>query len=68
MGMQKYEDQIGCGPFVQGDQILGDHLSMGNEFDGDCLSSRTYQFLWGLAVQWDRKSGNQMDLGQNVSF
>ena len=26
------------GPFVQEDQILGDHLSMGTEFDGDHLS------------------------------
>ena len=28
-GIQKYKYWIGCGPFVQGNQILGDHLSMG---------------------------------------
>ena len=27
-------DQIDWGPFVQGDQICGDHLSMGNKFVG----------------------------------
>ena len=34
----KYGDKIGWGPFVQEVQIFGDHLSMGTEFDGDCLS------------------------------
>jgi hypothetical protein len=29
VGIQKYGDQIGWGPFVLGDQIFGDHLSMG---------------------------------------
>ena len=77
----KYGDQIGWGPFVQGDQILGDHLSMGTKFDGDCLSRQTKlvgdhlsmgtEFLgticpWGQEVG-DRKSGDQMGSGPNES-
>ena len=34
VGIQKYGDQIGWGPFVHGDRILGDHLSMGTESGG----------------------------------
>ena len=37
-GDLEYGDQIGLGPFVQGNQIFGDHLSSGTEFDGDSLS------------------------------
>ena len=36
--IRKYGDQIGWGPFFQGDQILGDHLSRGTKFFGDHLS------------------------------
>ena len=35
-------DQIGWGPFFQDDQIFGNQLSMGTEFDGDRLSSGIY--------------------------
>ena len=38
VGIQKNRDQIGWGPFVQGDQIFVDHLSRGTEFDWDRLS------------------------------
>ena len=38
MGIRKYGDQIGWGQFVQEDQILGDHLSMGTKFDRNRLS------------------------------
>ena len=38
VGIQKYGDQIGWGPFVQGDKNFWDHLSKGTEFDGDRLS------------------------------
>ena len=38
VGIHKYEDQIGWGPFVQGDQLFGNHFSTVTEFDGDCLS------------------------------
>ena len=43
VGTWKYKGQIGWGPFVQGDQILGDHLSMGTELVGDRLSRGTNQ-------------------------
>ena len=77
----KYGDQIGWGPFVQGGQIFGDHLSRGTKFDGDRLSRGTKlvgdhlsmgtKFLgticpWGQEVG-DRKSGDQMCLGPNES-
>ena len=73
--------QIGWGPFVQGDQIFGDHLSRGTKFDGDRLSRGTKlvgdhlsmgtKFLgticpWGQKVG-DRKSGDQMGSGPNAS-
>ena len=56
VGIRKYMDQIGWGPFVQGDQIFWDHLSMGTEFDGDRLSS----------VQGDQFYGNCLFRGQEV--
>ena len=70
MGIRKYGDQIGWGPFVQGDQIFGDHLSMGTEFDGDHLSRGIN--LMGIVCPGgqevgDRKSGDQMGSGPNVS-
>jgi len=36
--IRKYWDQIDWGLFVQGNQILGDHLSMGTKFNGEHLS------------------------------
>ena len=70
MGIQKYGDQIGWGPFVRGDQNFGDHLSMGTEFDGDRLSSGI-NFMGiicpGGQEVGDRKSGDQMGSGPNVS-
>ena len=38
MGIWKNGDQSSWGPFVQGNQTLGDHLSMGTKFDLDHLS------------------------------
>ena len=65
MGIQKYRDQI-----VQGDQILGDHLSMETKFDGYCLS-RGINFMGiictGGQEVGDRKSGDQMGSGLNAS-
>jgi hypothetical protein len=61
---QKYGDQIGWGPFVQRDQIFGNHLPMGTEFDGDHLSSEI-NFM-GIVVQKDRKFRDQMGLGPNA--
>ena len=59
MGIQKY-----------GDQIFGDHLSMGTEFDGDRLS-RGINFMGivcpGGQEVGDRKSGDQMGSGPNAS-
>ena len=67
-------------PFLQGDQIFGDYLSMGTKFDEDYLSrgtklvgdhlSRGTKFFgticpWGQEVG-DRKSGDQMGFGPNV--
>ena len=56
--------QIGWGPFVQGDQIFGIHLSrgtnwMGTEFFGTICP-------WGQEVG-EQKSGDQMDSRPNVS-
>ena len=70
VGIWKYGDQIGWGPFVQEDQILGDHLSLGTELDGDHLSRRI-NFM-GIVCPvgqevGDQKSGDQMGLGQNAS-
>ena len=42
-GIFVQEDQIGWRPFVLGDWIFGDHLSMRTESVGDCLSRRTNQ-------------------------
>ena len=70
MGIWKYGDQISRGPFVQGDQIFGDHLSMVTEFDGDRLS-RGINFKGivcsGGQEVGDRKSGDQMGSGPNAS-
>ena len=70
MDIWKYGDKIGWGPFVQEVQIFGDHLSMGTEFDGDCLS-RGINFMVticpGGQEVGDQKSGNQMGSGPNVS-
>ena len=74
MGILKYGDQISWGPFVLVDQIFGDHLSMGTNYDWDRLSRGTKldgdhlsmgtEFVgticpWGQEVG-DRKSGDQM--------
>ena len=69
MGIKKYGDQIGWGPFVQGGQILGDHLSMGTEFDRDHLSRGIN--LMGIVCPegqevGDRKFGDQMGSGPNA--
>ena len=68
MGIWKYGDQIGWGPFVQGDHIFGDHLSMGSELDGDRLS-RGINFMGNPGGQevGDRKSGDQMGSRPNAS-
>ena len=82
MGIQKYHGyQIGWGPFVQGDQILGDylsreakflgdHLSRGTKFDGDHLSSGI-NFMGivcpGQQEVGDRKSGDQIGSEPNAS-
>jgi hypothetical protein len=64
VGIRKYGDRIGWGPFVQGDQIFVDHFSMGilcpgDQFYGDCLSRGT--------GSGDRKSGDQIGSGPNAS-
>ena len=70
VGIRKYGDQIGWEPFVQGDQILGDHLSMGTKYDEDRLS-RGINFMGivfpGGQEAGDRKSGDQMGSGPNES-
>ena len=55
----RYEDQIGWGPFVQGDQILGDHLSRGIDFMGIVCS--------GGQEVGDRKFRDQMGSGPFAS-
>ena len=60
----KYGDQIGWGPFVQGDQIFGDHLSMGTELVGAVCPEGPIN--WGPIVG-DQMSGDHMCLGPNVS-
>ena len=63
MGIRKYGDLIDWGPFVQGDQIFGHHLSIGTEFYGDRLS-RGIDFMGifclGGQEVGDRKSGDQI--------
>ena len=70
MGIWIYGDQIGWGPFIQGDQIFGDHLYMETEFDGDRLS-RGINFMGivcpGRQEVGDQKSGDQMGSGPNAS-
>ena len=63
VGIRKYEDRIGWGPFVQGEQIFRDHLSMGTEFDGDRFSRGiVFMGIFCLGGQevGDRKSGDQI--------
>ena len=57
------------GPFVQEDQILWDHLSMGAKFVGDHLSRGID--LMGIVCPGgqevgDQKSGDQMGSGPNA--
>ena len=59
VGDQKSGDQIGLGPFGQGDQILGDHLSRGINFMGIIC-------LGGQKVG-DQKFRDQMGWGPNAS-
>ena len=83
VGIWKYRDQIGWGPFVQGDQIFGDHLSRGTKFDGDRLSRGTKlvgdhlsmgtEILrticpWGPNWLGDCLSRGTINWGPNVSF
>ena len=49
VGIQKSGDQIGWGPFVQEDQLFGDHMSMGTEFDGDRLPTGDQFYGDGLS-------------------
>ena len=53
-----------------GTKLVGDHLSMGTKFDRDHLS-RGINFIGivcpGGQEVWDRKSGDQMGSGANVS-
>ena len=57
------------GPFVQGDQIFGDHLSRGTEFDGDLVQGdRFYGYRLSRGTgSGDGKSWDQMGLGPNAS-
>ena len=80
-GLFVQRDQSGLGPFVNGDRIFGDHLSVGTNFDGDRLSRGTKLVgdhlslgtkFFGTICPWgqevgDRKSGDQMGLGPNES-
>ena len=63
VGIRKYGDQIDWRQFVQGNQILGDHLFMGTKFDGDRLS-RGIEFMEivcpGGKEVGDQKSRDQM--------
>ena len=43
------------GPFVHGDRIFWDHLSMGTELVGDCLSRETEFF--GTICPWGQEVG-----------
>ena len=58
MGIQNYEDQIGWGPFVQGIEFDGDHLSMGMNFMGMVCP--------GGQEVGDQKSRDQIGLGPNA--
>ena len=53
-----------------GTKLVGDHLSIGTEFDGDRLS-RGINFMGivcpGGQEVGDQKSGDQMGLGPNAS-
>ena len=56
------------GPFVQGDQILGDRLSRGTKFDGDRLSSGTklVGIVGNLLSRWIDFMGIVCPGGQEV--
>ena len=50
LGTFVQRDQISWGPFVHGDQIFGDHLSMGTELVGGLFVHRNQSIgdqLWG---------------------
>ena len=70
VGIQKSGDQMGWGPFFRRNQIVRDHLTMGTKFDGDNLS-RGINIMGiicpGGQEVGDRKSGDQMSSGPNVS-
>ena len=57
VGILIYGDQIGWGQFVQWDQIFGDCLSMGTEFDRDHLSRGIN--LMGIVCPGGQKVGDQ---------
>ena len=63
MGIRKYRYQIGLGPFVQEDQIFGDHLFWETEFDGDPLS-RGINFM-GIVCPGGSGSGGPEIQGSN---
>ena len=42
--LEKWSQKIGWGPFVHGDRIFWDHLSMGTELLGDRVSRGTNEF------------------------
>ena len=79
--MAVLRDYSTWGPFVQGDQILGSHLSRGTKLVGDRFSRGTKLFgdqlsmrtdFLGTICPWgqegeDRKSGDQMGSGPNES-
>ena len=64
VGIKKYRDHIGWGPFVQVDQIFLDILPWGPDLLGTICPAGLV--LWGSFVQGDRKSRDQMDLWQNA--
>jgi len=70
VGMQKYEDQIGWGPFVHGDRILWGPFVQGDQFHGDC-SSRGINFMGivcpGEQEVGERKSWDQIGSGLNAA-
>ena len=53
----------GWGPFVLGDQIFGDHLYMGTEFDGVGLSKGIV--IKGCKEVGERKTRDQMSKETN---
>ena len=59
VGIQNYRDRIGWGPFIQGDQIFGDQMSMGIVLIGIVCR--------GVNEVGDWKSGDQLGSGPNES-